>query len=207
MDADQLKSVISNPAASPAQKEAARAALAAMGEVPATLAATSPADPEAQAMLLLCGPGLTSLLDFAGVKHLRDITLDAAMQYAAMQPQPLPESALRALRFWCEFRGDYRRPNPTKELWERIKNTFPEPERRAEFDRVIAAHPYLAYNDNDGHRFQHLVGFCETRDVYDTRTYFLPRVVALLAEIPEYAFALRSEIEIFISKQERRWKQ
>lgn len=206
MDANQLRAILSNPAASPAQKEAARAALAALGEIPATLAANSPADPEMEAMVMLFGPEVTALVEFAGVKRLRDVTLDAAMQYAAQLPKEsesgsFGEDSLRALRGWHTFRF----PDATQELWQRIKNTYPEPERRAEFDRVIAAHPYLSYNDSHRrHDFQHLVGFCETRDVYDTRTYFLPRVVAVLAAIPEYAFKLRNEVQAFIAKQEER---
>jgi hypothetical protein len=199
MDAEQLRAVISNPAASPEQKESARSALRALGIDPAPPAAA--ADPEIDLYLALFGQEpLTSLLDFAGVSRPSQLTLDMVMDYVDAQPQ-LPEPTMRLLRWWAIG-------SRTRQLWERIKAACPEHERRAAFEQMVAAHPYLAYDDrNARHRFRHHAGFCEIRDEYATRTYFLPQVVALLNELPEYAFQLRDEVQAFISKQEKRWKQ
>lgn len=200
MDADQLRAVINNPAASPAQKEAARKALVALGETPVLrLSGGSPADPDMESDLSWYGPEVTALVDFTGVKHLRDVTVDAATAYVDAQPKPLSKSTLRVLSCFS-----------ASGLWPQFKATFPESEWRAKFTKFVVEHPYLvqdlAYYDAEPRRlFSFWATMCEHRDAYDVRVYLIQHVHEILSYLKEFQFELRDEIQAWITNQEKRW--
>jgi hypothetical protein len=199
MNRTTLERILTDPHSSPKEREAATLALAAMGETPVPIDQARPsAESELELLMVkMFGSEVTSLVAFAGVSRLADVTIGAAMDYADAQPRPLAESAMRALRGWATFRW----PNPTKRLWEWVKETYPEPERRAAFERFIGKHPYLGENDDVRRdELRHLERLCSHHDHYSVCTYFLPRLEEFFSGLPEYAFALREAAQTLLAK-------
>jgi hypothetical protein len=140
------------------------------------------------------GTSERDLLLFAGASRLADVTPYGAMEFVNTQLQPLCESVRVLLKLWYVMRW------PTAEVWEDAKQWYPDT-ARTEFERIIAAHPYLGDDFSTVWReFQHLSGLCSQNDDYTVRTYFLSRVEELLNRLPEYAFELREAVQALLAR-------
>ena len=195
LDRTTLERILNDPDSTAEERELARRELGI--ESPATPASST--DAELKLNLLIYGPELKVLLDFAGVARLSDLTVDPMRRYADAQPKPLSKSTLRALSC-CSARA----------LWPQIKAAFPESQWRAEFTKIAVERPYLvqdlAYRNNEDRQRFHFWGtMCETRDAYAVRVYLLKHVHEVLNGLKEFQFELREEIQVFINEQEKRW--
>jgi hypothetical protein len=188
MNAEQLRSIVSNPATPPADRINATRQLESLGE-----------DIDTRNVHLL----ERELLRFSGARRLRDVLPESVFNfYDAHRPASAELTSLAAL--WKLLRVLDGLPDVTQELWDSLAGTLEQ--RKREFESRITKYPFLAIPEVVRQarvdEVNTLRGFCE--NFPDEVPRYIVELKKLLGRMKPYEFQARRMAEITLARCEGR---